>query len=96
MVLWGIAHNVTGDVAVAHVITGFVVFVLSVFSIVTPPEFAAAAWANVLCGVWIALAPLVLGYWFLLRDLANLEVAVGIIVAGLAAIRAGSSPARTV
>jgi hypothetical protein len=94
MILWAIAHNVTGSVAAAHLATGSVVFVLSVFSIVAPPEFALGAWANVACGVGIALAPLVLGYWYLLRGLASMEVALGIIVAGLAAIRIGSAPVR--
>lgn len=95
MILWGIAHNLTGSGVVAHLITGSVVFVLSVFSIVAPPGFAAVAWADVACGVWIALAPMVLGYWYLLRDLASVEVALGIVVAGLAAIRIGSAPLRT-
>ena len=94
MILWAIAHNVTGSVAAAHLATGSAVFVLSVFSIVAPPEAAVASWANVACGVWIALAPLVLGYWYLLRDLSSAEVAAGIIVAGLTAIRIGSAPVR--
>ena len=75
MILWGITHIATGPVAVAHVITGSVVALLSVVSILVPSDFTVAAYANFLCGIWVALAPLVLGYWYLLRDLANMEVA---------------------
>jgi len=97
--LWLVAAPVAlgygGVPAVNNVVLGLTVFAVAVVSLVLLPRFTDSSWLNVACGVWITLSPALLGYEQLPRTATN-DVAVGLLITVLAAIRICARPAVSV
>jgi hypothetical protein len=69
---------------------GIIVLLLALGSVAVPRSVDLLAIMNLLMGIWVAVAPMMFGYDFV-RVAATNDVAVGLLVVVLSAIRVGSA-----
>ena len=79
----GFGYHIGSSPEVNQFWVGVLVFVIALICAVKPTVSSWLSWVNVALGIWLILAPFVLGYANLAVALWN-EVIIGFIVVGLA------------
>jgi hypothetical protein len=73
-------------------IVGALICVAGVWAASSPPDVTSPSWANAVFGLWLMVAPWVVGYRVLTEALAN-DTAIGLGVLVLASIRIATARA---
>jgi len=88
--LWLIASPTVigygGAAAANDLVMGITVVCSALIPAFLLPRFTQSSWVNLFCGIWITLAPAIIGYQQLQVPASN-DVAVGLLITVVASIR---------
>jgi hypothetical protein len=91
---WALGYHSTVPMT-EDMLLGICVLVIALWSANADQGVTGPAWTNVVLGVWIIIAPWVLGYRGLAPAVAN-DVFVGVLIVAFSIIRAASNRTMTV
>ncbi len=91
LVVHPILLGISGPPAMNELISGLTVLGVAIASAALLPRFVDSSWITLVCGIWITLSPAIVGYEQLQRMATN-DVAVGLAITVIAAIRVAMRP----